>query len=91
MENPVRFFQKFSSYWPRLPILIPIMMKIENSSISLVVDAMQQLLSPRQFAEAIGVSESSVRRWADTGRIKMTRTAGGLKWSPKTGQPDKVE
>jgi excisionase family DNA binding protein len=35
------------------------------------------LLSPRQFAAAIGVSESSVRRWADGGQIKMTRTAGG--------------
>jgi excisionase family DNA binding protein len=34
-------------------------------------------LSPRQFASAIGVSESSVRRWADSGRIKMTRTPGG--------------
>ena len=38
---------------------------------------MQKHLSPRQFAEAIGVSESSVRRWADDGRIQMTRTAGG--------------
>jgi excisionase family DNA binding protein len=38
---------------------------------------MPELLSPRQFAEAIGVSESSVRRWADDGRIEMTRTAGG--------------
>ena len=38
---------------------------------------MPSLLSPRQFAAAIGVSESSVRRWADGGQIKMTRTAGG--------------
>ena len=38
---------------------------------------MQKHLSPRQFAEAIGVSESSVRRWADDGQIQMTRTAGG--------------
>lgn len=38
---------------------------------------MSKLLSPRQFAAAIGVSESSVRRWADDGQIKMTRTAGG--------------
>ncbi len=38
---------------------------------------MQDQLSPRQFAEAIGVSESSVRRWADGGQIRMTRTAGG--------------
>ena len=34
-------------------------------------------LSPRQFAAAIGVSESSVRRWEDDGQIQMTRTAGG--------------
>ena len=38
---------------------------------------MQKLFSPRLFAQAIGVSESSVRRWADSGQIKMTRTAGG--------------
>ncbi len=38
---------------------------------------MSSPLSPRQFAAAIGVSESAVRRWADDGQIKMTRTAGG--------------
>ena len=38
---------------------------------------MQKYLSPRQFAEAIGVSEASVRRWADGGRIRINRTAGG--------------
>lgn len=35
------------------------------------------LLSPKAFAEAIGVSESSVKRWADSGLIDVTRTAGG--------------
>jgi excisionase family DNA binding protein len=38
---------------------------------------MSTFLSPRQFAAAIGVSESSIRRWADCGRIKISRTAGG--------------
>ena len=38
---------------------------------------MTQFLSPRQFAEAIGVSESSVRRWADRGDLAIARTAGG--------------
>ncbi len=38
---------------------------------------MPDFLSPRQFAEALGVSESSVRRWSDAGRIKITRTEGG--------------
>lgn len=38
---------------------------------------MTDYLSPRQLAEAIGVSESSVKRWADEGLIVATRTAGG--------------
>jgi len=37
----------------------------------------RSLLSPKDFAEAIGVSESSVKRWADSGLVDMTRTAGG--------------
>lgn len=37
----------------------------------------KQLLSPRQFAGAIGVSQSSVKRWTDDGLIHATRTAGG--------------
>ncbi len=35
------------------------------------------VLSPRQLAEAIGVSESSIKRWVDDGEIFATRTAGG--------------
>lgn len=35
------------------------------------------LLSPRVLAEAIGVSESSLKRWADDGRLAVERTAGG--------------
>jgi methanogenic corrinoid protein MtbC1 len=38
---------------------------------------MRQLLSPRDLAEAIGASESSLKRWADAGRIQVTRTGGG--------------
>ena len=34
-------------------------------------------LTPRQAALAVGVSESSVRRWCDTGRLRGQRTAGG--------------
>ncbi len=35
------------------------------------------IISPRELAEAIGVSESSLKRWADEGVIKVSRTAGG--------------
>ncbi|MFW5653570.1 MAG: helix-turn-helix domain-containing protein [Planctomycetota bacterium] len=38
---------------------------------------MRTYLTPKEVAEAIGVSESSIKRWADTGRIRVNRTAGG--------------
>src|SRR5690606_477749 len=31
----------------------------------------------RELAEAIGVSESSLKRWIDSGKIRATRTEGG--------------
>ncbi len=33
--------------------------------------------SPRQVAQALGVSESSLKRWCDRGFLQTTRTAGG--------------
>lgn len=39
-------------------------------------------LSPRDLARAIGVSESSVKRWADGGRFGSRRTAGGHRRIP---------
>lgn len=38
---------------------------------------MKNVLTPKQLAEAIGVSESSLKRWADDGRLPVSRTAGG--------------
>lgn len=35
-----------------------------------------ELLSPKQVARAIGVSESSLKRWCDAGLIPAVRTAG---------------
>lgn len=35
------------------------------------------IISPRELAEAIGASESSLKRWADDGHIRVSRTAGG--------------
>lgn len=38
---------------------------------------MKALLSPKELAAAIGVSESSIKRWVDEGKIEAHRTAGG--------------
>lgn len=44
--------------------------------------ASKSLLSPREMAQAIGVSESSIKRWSDDGLIHATRTAGGHRRIP---------
>ncbi|MEQ9454958.1 MAG: helix-turn-helix domain-containing protein [Phycisphaeraceae bacterium] len=38
---------------------------------------MKQSLSPKELAQAIGVSESSLKRWTDSGRVRASRTIGG--------------
>lgn len=38
---------------------------------------MKELVSPKQVAKAIGVSESSLKRWCDNGLLPTVRTAGG--------------
>jgi len=38
---------------------------------------MKKLISPKQVARAIGVSESTLKRWCDRGLISMTKTVGG--------------
>lgn len=47
--------------------------------------SMKNHVSPRQLADAIGVSESSVKRWADQGLIPVERTAGGHRRLPVGG------
>ncbi len=42
-------------------------------------------LSPRQVADVIGVSESSIKRWCDEGLLETIRTAGGHRKIP-TGE-----
>jgi methanogenic corrinoid protein MtbC1 len=57
--------------------------KLYNSFISAIyilvpsMDNGPELLSPKQVARAIGVSESSLKRWCDKGVVKTVRTAGG--------------
>ncbi len=43
---------------------------------------MEKLLTTTEFAEAIGASESSVRRWTNTGVIRTAKTAGGHRRIP---------
>lgn len=46
---------------------------------------MKELVSPKQVARAIGVSESSLKRWCDRGLIRSIRTAGGHRKLPISG------
>lgn len=39
--------------------------------------ALTSWVSPRELADALGVSESSVKRWCDHGRLRVERTVGG--------------
>ena len=41
-----------------------------------------RLLSTRELADALGVSESSLKRWVDSGRISALRTEGGHRRIP---------
>lgn len=38
---------------------------------------LRETISPKQFAKALGVSESSVKRWCDHGALEAGRTPGG--------------
>lgn len=46
---------------------------------------MKRLVTPKQVAQAIGVSESSLKRWCDKGLLKTVRTAGGHRRLPIDG------
>ena len=41
------------------------------------VTIVSQFFSPREVAVAIGVSESSLKRWVDKGLIQASKTGGG--------------
>jgi len=46
---------------------------------------MKELISPKQVALALGVSEASLKRWCDKGLIPAIRTAGGHRRLPING------
>src|SRR5688572_3769237 len=43
---------------------------------------MERLLTTKELAEALGASESSMRRWTDGGAIRTSRTVGGHRRIP---------
>lgn len=47
-----------------------------------MINTQKSLLTPKDLADAIGASESALRRWVDGGRIRMSRTAGGHRRIP---------
>jgi excisionase family DNA binding protein len=47
-----------------------------------MITSPKSLLTPKDLANAIGVSESALRRWVDGGRIRISRTAGGHRRIP---------
>lgn len=60
------------------------------------IESPRSILSPRDLARALGVSESSVKRWVDDGQLAAVRTSGGHRRIPiaeavrfirKTGTP----
>jgi excisionase family DNA binding protein len=54
----------------------------------MLTDPMSELLTPKQVAQAIGVSESSLKRWCDRGLIETVKTPGGHRRMTAAGVMD---
>lgn len=48
-----------------------------STSRNAVSSSREHTFSPRELANAVGVSESSMKRWIDAGEVEALRTAGG--------------
>jgi excisionase family DNA binding protein len=58
---------------------------ITNTFKTLSGNYVELRLTPRQLAFATGVSESSIKRWCDSGEIETVRTPGGHRRIPLSG------
>jgi excisionase family DNA binding protein len=54
----------------------------KGHSIKTATPNVKSTLTPKELADAIGASESSLRRWVDSGDIRISRTAGGHRRIP---------
>jgi hypothetical protein len=55
---------------------------VENFNFCVIMAVMtstvySEMISPKQFGQVIGMSESSLKRWIDSGHLQVTRTIGG--------------
>lgn len=48
-----------------------------SASRNAISSSREHTFSPRELAKAVGVSESSMKRWIDAGEVEAVRTAGG--------------
>jgi excisionase family DNA binding protein len=69
---------------------------LRRKSFKTFTSSATSLVSPKQVAEALGVSESSVKRWCDQGELSTVRTPGGhrrvavasvLRFAAESGHP----
>lgn len=56
--------------------------RVNRSNHSVDMGSQQARFSPREVASAIGVSESSVKRWCDQGQLSYEKTGGGHRRIP---------
>lgn len=71
---------------PPLQLLSVAEMSAKADSTRIVqIKPMKDAFTPRQVARALGVSESTLKRWCDRGLLPTIRTAGGHRRIPIHG------
>ena len=69
--------QLFNSPTQKLNPMNSFNSNLQHKSIARRKKMQDDLYSPKKVAAAIGVSESSMKRWCDAGYVRATKTAGG--------------